>query len=141
MRSRRHGRGGRSGASVSVDTRMDLWRLLAHANVCIDLAPGTAHRPRVHRGAAFRDADHRPAGVWPGHPATPRATGGATFLDASELLAAAAAFRDAAYRAEASASARRYADARYGDSAALVRRLGELLDPRSPLPEANSASH
>ena len=25
---------------VAVDTRMDLWRLLAHANVCIDLAPG-----------------------------------------------------------------------------------------------------
>ncbi len=26
--------------SVSVDTRMDLWRLIAHANVCVDLAPG-----------------------------------------------------------------------------------------------------
>ena len=26
--------------SVTVDTRMDLWRLMAHANVCVDLAPG-----------------------------------------------------------------------------------------------------
>ncbi len=25
---------------VPVDTRMDLWRLVAHANVCVDLAPG-----------------------------------------------------------------------------------------------------
>ena len=25
---------------VSVDTRMDLWRLVAHANICIDLDPG-----------------------------------------------------------------------------------------------------
>lgn len=25
---------------VSVDTRMDLWRLIAHAAVCVDLAPG-----------------------------------------------------------------------------------------------------
>ncbi len=126
--------------SVSVDTRTDLWRLLAHANVCIDLAPG----PHIARECIEALRFGTPIIVpQESGPATlhARATGGATFLDASELLAAAATFRDAASRAEASASARDYADTRYGDSAALVRRLADLLAPQSRLPEANSPSH
>ena len=47
---------------VTVDTRMDLWRLIAHANVCIDLAPGRAHRPRVHRVAPLRNPHRGPGG-------------------------------------------------------------------------------
>ncbi len=44
---------------VGIDTRTDLWRLMAHAAVCIDLAPGRAHRSRVRRGAPFRYAGAR----------------------------------------------------------------------------------
>ena len=45
--------------TVHVDTRTDLWRLLAHAAVCVDLAPGPHIAARMHRGAPVRDADHR----------------------------------------------------------------------------------
>ena len=126
--------------SVSVDTRTDLWRLLAHANVCVDLAPGAHIARECIEALRFGTPIIVPRESGPAA-LHAQATGGATFLDASELLAAATTFRDAAYRAEASASARRYADTRYGDSATLVRRLGDLLGRRSPQPEVNSASH
>ena len=63
-----------------------------------------------------------------------RATGSAAFGDEAELLDAVGALRDATRRAEASDAARRYADERYGDPHALVRRLEGLLSERSPNP-------
>ena len=46
--------------TTSVDTRMDLWRLIAHANVCVDLDPGPQiARERHPKSSAFRHADHR----------------------------------------------------------------------------------
>ena len=70
------------------------------------------------------------------------ATGGATFLDESELLEAAASFQSEAHRAQASASARRYADTHYGDPAALVRRLARAPGPGGPgYRQADSAIH
>jgi hypothetical protein len=112
---------------VSVDTRMDLWRLLAHANLCIDLAPG----PYIAReciealrfGTPIAVPAHSGAGA-----AHARASGGATFRDEPELLEAAAAFQNEAHRAEVAALARRYAETQYGDPAALARRFTELLE-------------
>jgi hypothetical protein len=63
---------------VTVDTRMDLWRLFAHANACIDLAPG----PHIAR--------------------------------------------------ECVESLRFGTDTHYGDPAALVRRLRDLIGQSSP---------
>ena len=121
---------------VSVDTRMDLWRLLAHANACIDLAPGAHIARECIEAMRFGTPIIVPTASGPAA-LHARATGGATFRDESELLEAAAAFRTEGHRAAAAASARHYADARYGDPAALVRRLGELLDRegRQPWPE------
>jgi hypothetical protein len=112
--------------SVSVDTRMDLWRLLAHANVCVDLGPGPHIARECIEALRFGTPIIVPQGSGPGAEHA-RSGGGATFLDESELLEAAAAFQSAALRAHASATARRYADGHYGDPAALVRRLAELL--------------
>jgi hypothetical protein len=116
---------------VTVDTRMDLWRLLAHASVCVDLAPG----PQIARECieAMRFGTPIIVPDLPGPGAVhARASGGATFCDASELLDAAASLQDPPRRTEAGAAARRYADAHYGDPASLVRRLGDLLGPPSP---------
>jgi hypothetical protein len=111
---------------VTVDTRMDLWRLLAHASACIDLAPG----PQIARECieAMRFGTPIIVPDIPGPGAVhARASGGATFCDASELLDAVASFQNPSRRTEVGAAARRYADAHYGDPAALVRRLNGLL--------------
>jgi hypothetical protein len=111
---------------VSVDTRMDLWRLLAHANVCIDLAPGAHIARECIEALRFGTPIIVPDDPGPGA-AHARASGGATFRDESELLEVVATFRSEAHRAEAAMLARQYADARYGDPVTLVRRLRELL--------------
>jgi hypothetical protein len=116
---------------VTVDTRMDLWRLLAHANVCIDLAPG-AHIARecveaLRFGTPVIVPDHPGPGA-----VHAQSSGGATFQDASELLVAAASFQNEAHRAQVSATGRLYADTHYGDSAALVQRLRGLVGQSSP---------
>lgn len=111
---------------VSVDTRMDLWRLVAHANVCIDLAPG----PYIARecvealrfGTPIIVPEHSgPAAVHA------RSGGGSTFGDPGELIVAAEKMRSEANRSAASDAGRRYADARFGDAGALVTRLRTLL--------------
>ncbi len=114
--------------TVSVDTRMDLWRLIAHANVCIDLAPGpyvarecvealrfgTPIMVPVHSGAAVAHA---------------AASEGATFAEPEELLDAAASLRIDATRSATSRSGRQYADANYGAPAEFMTSLRAALSP------------
>ncbi len=112
--------------TVHVDTRMDLWRLLAHAAVCIDLAPG-AHIARecieaLRFGTPIIVPDDSGPAVLHA-----RAGGGATFGDPGELIAAVTTLQDEAYRAVASATGRRYADTRYGTTEAFVDRVRALL--------------
>lgn len=118
---------------VSVDTRMDLWRLLAHANVCVDLAPGRLIARACVEAMRFGTPIIVPAGSGPAvtHAV---ATGSVAFRDEAELLETVDALQDSTYRVGASDAARRYADERYGDPHALVRRLGALLPERSPEP-------
>jgi hypothetical protein len=118
---------------VSVDTRMDLWRLLAHANVCIDLAPGAQIARECIEALRFGTPIIVPDGVGPA-PVHARASGGATIQGASELLDAVASLQDQGHRAEVAATSRRYADALCGDPAVLIRRLGSLLGPPSTAP-------
>jgi len=111
---------------VTVDTRMDLWRLLAHADICIDLHPG-AYLARecveaLRLGTPIVvPEDAGPAAVHA------RAGGGSTFGDPGELIGAAEELRSEANHAAASHAGRRYADSRFGDPGALVTRMRMLL--------------
>jgi len=111
---------------VTVDTRMDLWRLLAHANVCIDLGPD----PYIARECIEALRFGTPI-IVPEHsgPAVVHARegGGSTFGDPGDLLAAATEMRNEQKRSAASDAGRRYADQRFGDAGALVTRLRALL--------------
>jgi hypothetical protein len=128
-------RGGRAQAwrgsvlrgEISVDTRMDLWRLLAHAIFVVDLAPG----PHVARECVEALRFGTPIVVPSVSPAAAEhalATGGAVFSDVEGLVGATSRLRRESERSRASALGRRYADERYGRPAALVARLGSLLD-------------
>ena len=111
---------------VSVDTRMDLWRLLAHASFVVDLAPGLylarecveALRfgaPIVVPASSSAAAEHA------------LATGSTVFDDVEGLITAAGRLRRASERSRISERGRRYADERYGRPAELIERLGDIV--------------
>lgn len=110
---------------VGVDSRTDFWRLLAHAVVTVDLAPGGIVGrecieslrlgtpivvPQISSAAA-----HAHAG------------GGQTFTTEADLLDAVEYLSDEATASEVGAAGRRYADALYGDAGAFVTRIDRML--------------
>ncbi len=111
---------------VSVDTRMDLWRLIAHANVCVDLAPcphiareciealrfGTPIIVPENSGAAVSHA---------------LASGGSTYGDPEELLKAVAAMQIETTRSTASRIGRLYANANHGKPTEFMDSLRTLF--------------
>jgi hypothetical protein len=111
---------------VSVDTRMDLWRLLAHANVCIDLGPGPYIARECIEALRFGTPIVVPNQTGPAafHA---QASGGSTFSDPEDLLAAVSSMKDEAKRSEVSHAGRRYSDSQFGDPASLVARVRALL--------------
>ena len=113
--------------TASVDTRMDLWRLIAHANVCVDLDPG----PQIARECIESLRFGTPI-VVPEHsgPAAVHARegGGLTFSDPGELIAAVRSMQTEAHRSAVSEAGRRYADSRYGNPVAIVTQVRALLD-------------
>ena len=111
---------------ASVDSRMDLWRLMAHAQVCIDLAPG----PHIARECieALRlgtpivvPADRGPAAVHA------HASGGGTFSEFDELLQAVSSLQSNASHSRLSDSSRAYAEANHGDPEEFARSLRTVL--------------
>jgi hypothetical protein len=112
---------------VSVDTRMDLWRLLAHAAVCVDLSPGHLVARECIEALRLGTPVVAPGG---GAPVAALAAAGAaaTYGDAGELVEAIGALRDAPLRQSASERGRRHADTQHGDPARSVERLRQLLD-------------
>jgi hypothetical protein len=112
--------------SVPVDTRMDLWRLVAHACVCVDLAPGAHVARECVEALRFGTPIAVPqgSGVAAVH-AT--ASGGCTYRDPGDLVEQIAGFQDGARRSTASALSVRYADSHYGDPDALITRLDALF--------------
>jgi hypothetical protein len=111
---------------VSVDTRMDLWRLLAHANVCIDLAPG----PTIARECieALRFGTPIIVPEWAGAASVhAQESDGSIFGDPDDLLMAVGRMRDETEWSRVSEAGRRYSESRFGDPAALVARLRALL--------------
>jgi len=119
---------------VSVFTRTDLWRLLAHARVTIDLAPGHIVARECIESLRFGTPIIVPhASVARAH-AT--AGGGMTFANHAELLACVARLSDDGVRAAMSLQGQHYADARYGDQQAFVDGVASALGA-SALPSRN----
>jgi hypothetical protein len=112
---------------VSVDTRMDLWRLLAHAAVCVDLGPGDLVARECIEALRLGTPVVAASG---GTPVAALAAAGAatTYGDAGELVEAVGALLDAPARRAASERGRRHADTQHGDPARSVERLRQLLD-------------
>jgi hypothetical protein len=117
---------------VSVYTRTDLWRLLAHARVTIDLAPGEIIARECIESLRFGTPILVPASS-PAR-AHAEAGGGMAFADYSELLACVSHLSDDAARAAISRRGRTYAEARYGNQTAFVDSVGRALG--RPVPSA-----
>ncbi|HEX3333945.1 MAG TPA: hypothetical protein VHS57_06365 [Acidimicrobiales bacterium] len=112
---------------VTIDTQMDLWRLLAHASVCVDLDPGTLLARECVEALRFGTPIAVPVESGPAA-VHARAGGGFTFADAEELIEGVARMQDGAERSHVAAQGRRYADAAFGDPARLVADVRALLE-------------
>ncbi len=110
--------------TTPVDTRMDLWRLVAHAGVCVDLAPGSFVARECVEALRLGTPIIVPAAA-PVASALARACGGGTFSDTWGLIEA--TDKLLGETAVASARAKEYADAAYGDPEAFAAGLQRLL--------------
>ncbi len=110
---------------IPVFTRTDLWRLLAHARVTIDLAPG----PIIARECIESLRFGTPIIVPEQSAAQPHADagGGFTFATVPELLAGVAHLCDETRRAGMSATGQSYADAHYGSQSFFVDGVASAL--------------
>ncbi len=117
--------------SVPVDSRMDLWRLIAHANACIDLAPGRHVARECVEALRFGTPIIVPHGSGP---ATLHASrgGGITFRDPEELLEGAESLADRDARSSVSRRGQLYADGTYGDPSSFVERLRAAVVGTTP---------
>lgn len=117
--------------TATVDSRMDLWRLVAHASACVDVTPGRHLARECVEAMRFGTPVIVPTDS--GAATVHAAAGGSTFRDPAELLEAAASFRAESVRTAASDAARDYADANYGSPTEFVRSLNDLLSGSGPL--------
>jgi hypothetical protein len=115
---------------VDVYTRTDLWRLVAHARVMVDLAPG----PIIGRECIESLRFGTPIVVPADSAARPhaKAGGGLTFSGYPDRLDGVARFFDESVRAAMSSRGRRYADAHYGDQQAFVDSVSRALGSSVP---------
>jgi hypothetical protein len=111
---------------VTVDTRPDLWRLMAHARATVDLGPGPLVARECVESLRFGTPVVVPAGTAASRLAA--AGGGLSFADVEGLFRAVDEIDDPARRAELSARGRAAADAAYGDTDAFVARVGRAMD-------------
>lgn len=112
--------------TVSVDTRVDLWRLVAHARLTVDLAPG----PLIARECVESLRYAVPVVVPAGGAAARLAArgGGLWFEDEAELLGCVEALDDQALRDTLGRQGQAVADAWYGDPDRFVERVGRALE-------------
>jgi hypothetical protein len=111
---------------VSVDTRMDLWRLLAHANVCIDLGPGPIIARECIEALRFGTPVIVPDRTGPAV-VHAHESGGSVFGDPDELLDAVGRMQNDKARSAVSDAGRRYSESHFGDPIEVVARMQALL--------------
>jgi hypothetical protein len=111
--------------TVGIDSRMDLWRLIAHARVMVDLAPGAfigrecIEAMRLGTPIVVPEASRSAAHA--------RFGGGMTFSDVSDLLASIDRLNDPVARSAFAMQAKAYSDSHYGDSARTIDDLARVL--------------
>ena len=110
---------------VGVDTRIDLWRLMAHACAMVDLAPGDIIGRECIEALRFGTPIVLPREA-PGA-AHARAGGGFTFSGNSELFEGVERLLDRSERELCSRRGAEYANSRYGDSSAFVTGVARVL--------------
>jgi hypothetical protein len=113
--------------STSVDSRTDLWRLIAHARVCVDTAPGAIVARECVESLRFGTPILVPEGATA---ATCHIAGGGglTYRNAAELLEGVGQLADQPFRSRLSQAGREYADANYGDPHAFSERVRSAID-------------
>ena len=111
---------------VSVDTRMDFWRLLAHAGVCVDVAPGCLLARECVESLRFGTPILVPASADVAASHSQRG-GGATFGDPGELVATAVRLWREPGHSAASSNGHDYAEVLHGDAEAFVAEVGLLV--------------
>jgi hypothetical protein len=110
---------------VPVYTRTDLWRLIAHARVTVDLAPG----PIIARECIESLRFGTPIVVPAESVARPyaEAGGGVAFTGVSELVEGVGVLSQDSTRAAVSSQGQRYADSHYGNREAFVSSVCRAL--------------
>jgi hypothetical protein len=110
---------------IGVDTRVDLWRLMAHANVTVDLAPGEIIARECVESLRLATPIAAPDGsVGADHA---RAGGGFVFGEMADLLESVDRLADREVRDELAERARTYADLRYGACSGFTERIARLI--------------
>jgi hypothetical protein len=115
---------------TSVDSRTDLWRLVAHARACVDLGPGSIIAREcvesLRYGTPIIVPEHAAAAA-----AHAAAGGGLTFDSMADLLHCARRFDDAGFRSHLSQSGRAYADSTYGSPSTFTDSVHHALVAQS----------
>jgi hypothetical protein len=112
--------------STAVDTRTDLWRLVAHARVCIDLSPGETVAKECVEALRYGTPILVPADA-PAAAVHAHSGGGFTYASMGELVQGVDRMNDAPTRQGLSEAGRRYADATYGDPVVFTERVAAVL--------------
>jgi hypothetical protein len=112
---------------VPVDTRTDLWRLLAHAQLTVDLRPGDVIARESVESLRFGTPIVVPGGTVAA--AHAHAGGGVAFADTRELFGGVESLLDQSTRRSYSLEGLHYANAVFGDPSAFVNRLADVLWP------------
>lgn len=108
-----------------VSSRTDLWRLMAHAMLTIDLAPGPVISRECVESLRFGVPIVGPAGS-PAHQLVAHGVG-RSFESDEDLLRQVASLMDPAAREELGRSGRNLADEWYGNPSAFVTRVGDAV--------------
>ncbi len=110
---------------IVIDTRTDLWRLVAHALVTVDLGPGRLLARESVESLRYGTPMVVPAATAAAELAT--RGGGLWYRDAAELVACVDAIGDRQLRDTLGAQGRQFADDWYGDADRFVDRVGVAL--------------
>ena len=111
--------------AITIDTRTDLWRLLAHARLTVDLSPGPLIARECVESLLYGVPVVVPAGT--GAARLAALGGGLWFRDEAELLGCVEALDDQQVRDTLGEQGRSMAATWYGDAAGFVDRVADGL--------------